>query len=136
MTGLTISRFAAAAGVGVETVRFYQRRGLLTVPERRGSGYREYSQADQRRLAFICRARTLGFTLSEIADLLGPAQTGLCGDILAAARAKLDQTHQQLAELAQLRGRLQQLVRVCQDGDGQDCLALRLGEPASAAVMA
>jgi DNA-binding transcriptional MerR regulator len=106
MAGLTISRFAAAAGVGVETVRFYQRRGLLAVPERQGSGYREYSEADQRRLAFICRARELGFTLSEIGDLLGPAETGFTDDILQAARAKLDQTQQQLTELVRLRCRL------------------------------
>lgn len=66
MDGLTIGKFAAAEGVGVETVRFYQRRGLLALPERRGSGYREYSEADQWRLAFIRRARRLGFTLGEI----------------------------------------------------------------------
>jgi MerR family mercuric resistance operon transcriptional regulator len=130
MAGLTISRFAAAGGVGVETVRFYQRRGLLTVPERQGPGYRQYSEADQRRLAFICRARELGFTLAEIADLLGPAETGFTGDILQAARVKLDQTHRQLTELTLLCGRLQRLVRVCEDGNGEDCLALRLGQPA------
>jgi|ERR1700677_1123982 MerR HTH family regulatory protein len=104
MAGLTISRFAATAGVGVETVRFYQRRGLLAVPERQGSGYREYSEADQRRLAFICGA-------------------------------KLDQTQQQLTELVLLRCRLQRLVRVCADGAGEDCLALRLGEPVPAVEM-
>jgi MerR family mercuric resistance operon transcriptional regulator len=135
MAGLTISKFAAAGGVGVETVRFYQRRGLLTVPERQGPGYRQYSEADQRRLAFICRARELGFTLAEIGDLLGPAETGFTADILQAARVKLDQTHQQLAELALLRGRLQRLVRVCEDGNGADCLALRLGQPAQAAQL-
>jgi DNA-binding transcriptional MerR regulator len=135
MAGLTISRFAAAEGVGIETVRFYQRRGLLAVPERQGSGYREYSEADQRRLAFIRRARELGFTLSEISDLLGPAETGFTGDILQAARAKLDQTQKQLTELVQLRCRLHRLVRVCEDGDGEDCLALRLGQPVPAAGM-
>jgi DNA-binding transcriptional MerR regulator len=57
MAGLTIGKFAAAEGVGVETVRFNQRRGLLTVPEPERRGYREYSDADQRRLAFILRAR-------------------------------------------------------------------------------
>jgi DNA-binding transcriptional MerR regulator len=129
MAGLTISRFAAAGGVGVETVRFYQRRGLLGVPERQGPGYREYSEADQQRLAFIGRARELGFTLSEIGDLLGPAETGFTGDILQAARAKLDQTQKQLTELARLRCRLHQLVRVCEDGNGEDCLALRLAQP-------
>jgi DNA-binding transcriptional MerR regulator len=85
MAGLTISRFAAAGGVGVETVRFYQRRGLLGVPERQGPGYREYSEADQQRLAFIGRARELGFTLSEIGDLLGPAETGFTGDRIRGA---------------------------------------------------
>jgi DNA-binding transcriptional MerR regulator len=133
MAGLTISRFAAAGGVGVETVRFYQRRGLLGVPERQGPGYREYSEADQQRLAFIGRARELGFTLSEIGDLLGPAETGFTGDILQAARAKLDQTQKQLTELARLRCRLHQLVRVCEDGNGEDCLALRLAQPVPAA---
>jgi DNA-binding transcriptional MerR regulator len=135
MAGLTIRRFAAAGGVGVETVRFYQRRGLLAVPERQGTGYREYSEADQRRLAFVCRARELGFTLSEIGDLLGPAEAGFTGDILQAARAKLDQTHKQLTELALLRGRLHQLVRACEDGNGEDCLALRLGQPVQTARM-
>lgn len=135
MSGLTIGRFAAAGGVGVETVRFYQRRGLLGVPERRGTGYREYSEADQRRLAFIGRARELGFTLNEIGDLLGPAEGGFTGDILEAARAKLDQTQKQFAELVQLRCRLNRLVQVCADGDGEDCLALRLGQPVPAAGM-
>jgi DNA-binding transcriptional MerR regulator len=129
MAGLTISKFAAAEGVGVETVRFYQRRGLLAVPERQGPGYREYSEADQRRLAFILRARQLGFTLSEIADLLGPAETGFTDDIVRAATAKLGQTEKQLAELVMLRCRLRRLIQVCEQGDGQDCLALRLGQP-------
>lgn len=71
MGGMTIGKLAAAEGVGVETVRFYQRRGLLGQPERRGSGYREYSDADRERLVFIRRARRLGFTLGEIAELLG-----------------------------------------------------------------
>jgi len=65
MAGLTIGKFAAAEGVGVETVRFYHRRGLLALPERQGSGYREYSEADRWRLAFIRRASRLGFTLGE-----------------------------------------------------------------------
>jgi DNA-binding transcriptional MerR regulator len=126
MAGLTIGKLAAAEGIGVETARFYQRSGLLALPDRQGSGYREYSEADQRRLTFIRRARQLGFTLSEIRDLLGPAETG---DIVRAATAKLDQTEKQIAELTFLRCRLRLLVQVCEDGDGEDCLALRLGHP-------
>ena len=100
MAGLTIGKFAAAHGVGVETVRFYQRRGLLPRPERRaGGGYREYTEADQGRLAFIRRARRLGFTLEEIADLLGPAEARSTDDIAAAAEAKLAAVDDQVREL-------------------------------------
>ncbi len=74
MAGLTIGKFAAAEAVSVETVRFYHRRGPLALPERQGSGYREYSDADRWRLAFIRRVRRLRFTLGEIRDLLGPAE--------------------------------------------------------------
>jgi DNA-binding transcriptional MerR regulator len=128
MAGLTIGKFAAAHGVGVETVRFYQRRGLLPLPERRSGGYREYTEADQGRLAFIRRARRLGFTLEEIADLLGPAEARSTDDIAAAAEAKLAAVDDQVRELMQLRCRLRRLVQVCEHGSGDDCLALHLGE--------
>ncbi|HTX84748.1 MAG TPA: MerR family transcriptional regulator [Streptosporangiaceae bacterium] len=126
MTGMTIGKLAAAEGVSVETVRFYQRRGLLAKPERRGSGYREYSDADRSRLVFIRRARQFGFTLGEIAELLGPAQAQSTGEIAAAAQAKLAAIDEQIRELMQQRCRLRQLVRVCDHGDGRQCAALRL----------
>ncbi len=128
MAGLTIGKFAAAHGVGVETVRFYQRRGLLPLPERRSGGYREYTEADQGRLAFIRRARRLGFTLEEIADLVGPAEARSTDDIAAAAEAKLAAVDDQVRELMRLRCRLRRLVQVCEHGSGDDCLALHLGE--------
>ncbi|HUJ07603.1 MAG TPA: MerR family transcriptional regulator [Streptosporangiaceae bacterium] len=134
MAGLTIGKFAAAQGVSVETVRFYQRRGLLARPERSG-GYRRYSDADQWRLAFIRRARTLGFTLTEIADLLGPAEARSTADITRAAEAKLAAITDQIAELAAVQCRLRRLVRVCAGGNQDDCVALHLGEPESAAVI-
>ncbi len=130
MTGMTIGKLAAAEGVGVETVRFYQRRGLLATPERRSSGYREYSEADRWRLVFIRRARQLGFTLGEIAELLGPAEAQSTEEIAAAAQVKLEAVDAQVRELVQLRCRLRQLVRVCEHGDGQQCAALLLSEPA------
>jgi MerR family transcriptional regulator, copper efflux regulator len=126
MAGLTIGKFAAAEGVGVETVRFYQRQGLLALPERQGSGYREYSEADRSRLAFIRRARALGFTLGEIRELLGPAEARSTGDVVRAAEARLEAVDRQLGELARLRCRLRQLVHVCEHGSGDDCVALRL----------
>ena len=126
MSGLTIGKLAAAEGVSVETIRFYQRKGLLARPERGGSGFREYAEADQWRLAFIRRARMLGFTLSEIADLLGPAEARSAQDISAAAEAKLAAVGGQIAELNALACRLRRLVRVCAHGSREDCVALHL----------
>jgi DNA-binding transcriptional MerR regulator len=128
MGGLTIGKLAAAEGVGVETVRFYQRRGLLSQPERRGSGYREYSQEDRERLVFIRRAQQLGFTLGEIAELLGPAQARSTAEIASAAQAKLAAIDEQVRQLELRRCRLRRLLHVCEHGDGTDCATLHLGE--------
>jgi DNA-binding transcriptional MerR regulator len=129
MTGLTIGKLAAAEGVGVETIRFYQRKGLLGLPERHGSGFREYTEADQWRLAFIRRARMLGFTLTEIRDLLGPAEARSVQDVTAAAETKLGAVTGQIAELNALACRLRRLMQVCAHGSREDCLALHLPTP-------
>ncbi len=126
MAGMTIGKLAASEGVGVETVRFYQRRGLLVEPERTGSGYREYSEEDRDRLVFIRRARKLGFTLGEIADLLGPAQQRSAAEIARAAEAKLAAIGAQITELRLQQCRLRRLVHVCEHGSGADCAALFL----------
>jgi len=125
MAGLTIGKLAAAEGVGVETVRYYQRRGLLGQPERRGSGYREYSESDRDRLVLIRRARRLGFTLAEIGDLLGPAEARSAAEIARAAEAKLAAVDGHVRELELLRCRLRRLLHVCEHGNGQDCAALQ-----------
>ena len=141
MAGMTIGKLAAEAGVGVETVRFYQRRGLLALPDRAGSGFREYSEDDRRRLAFIRRARQLGFTLGEISDLLDPGDgygsgTGQrTGDIVRAAEAKLAAIGEQIRELAQLQCRLRRLVQVCERGNSDDCMTLHLREMVSGITM-
>jgi DNA-binding transcriptional MerR regulator len=132
MGGLTISKLAAAEGVGVETVRFYQRRGLLPRPERQGTGYREYSEADRDRLVFIRRARRLGFTLAEISELVGPAEANSAAEIALAAQAKLADVDQQVRDLELLRCRLRRLLHVCEHGDGRDCASLQFPEPAAA----
>ena len=129
MAGLTIGKLAAGEGVGVETVRFYQRRGLLALPDRAGSGFREYTEDDRQRLAFIRRARQLGFSLGEIGDLLGAGGGRSTGGIIRAAEAKLVTISEQITELTLLQGRLRRLVRVCAQGDGGDCVALHVGEP-------
>ena len=125
---MTIGKLAAAEGVGVETVRFYQRRGLLAQPERRASGYRVYADADRARLVFIRRARRLGFTLGEISELLGPAEANSTTEIARAAQAKLAGIDQQVRELELRRCRLRRLLHVCEHGSGQDCAALQLGD--------
>ena len=125
---MTIGKLAAAEGVGVETVRFYQRRGLLPEPERRGRSYRQYSEADLARMVFIRRARQLGFTLTEIAELLGPAEAHSTEEIARAAAAKMAEIDDQVRELTQLRCRLRRLVHVCERGNGDDCATLSLVE--------
>ena len=127
MAGLTIGKLAQAEGVSVETVRFYQRRGLLAEPPRLGGGYREYTESDRWRLAFIRRAQRLGFTLGEISELLGPAgPTRSTDDIQRAAELKLAEVGRQVAELEELACRLRRLVRACAAGDSEGCLTLQI----------
>ena len=102
---------------------------MLARPDRAGSGFREYSEDDRRRLAFIRRARQLGFSLGEIGDLLGAGDGRSTNDIIRAAEAKLVTIGEQITELALLQGRLRQLVRVCAQGDSGDCVALDVGDP-------
>ena len=123
MRAFTIGNLAREAGVGVETVRYYERRGLLERPVRRGSGYREYSDADVARLRFIRRAKALGFTLAEIRELLPASDNGCADGVLVAARSKLAQVEADRVELDALHERLLRLVEVCADG-GDDCVTL------------
>jgi MerR family mercuric resistance operon transcriptional regulator len=112
---LTIGRLADEAGVSIDTVRFYERRGLLPEPARTAGGYRAYSADDTWRLRFILRAKELGFTLREIGDLLdGGADPAT---VRAAAAAKREALAVQQAELAVLDGRLRRLVQLCDAGD-------------------
>jgi DNA-binding transcriptional MerR regulator len=120
----TIGTLARAAGVTVETVRYYERRGLLQQPAR-GDGYRQYSDDDVDRLQFVRRAKALGFTLAEIRTLLDASTTGSAPDVLAAARAKLDRVDADVRRLRQTRDRLARLVQVCADGS-EDCVALEI----------
>jgi Hg(II)-responsive transcriptional regulator len=115
MTHLTISQLATRAGVNVETVRYYERRGLLPEPPRRASGYRQYSPADVAYLQFIQRAQRLGFSLKEIAELLALRvnSTTSCGDVKARAERKLADVEGKLQALERIQGTLQQLIDSC-----------------------
>src|SRR5690554_93003 len=92
METMRIGEFARRAGVNVQTVRYYERRGLLPEPDRQASGYREYTEANLERLQFIRRSQELGFTLSEIGDLLtlraDPQTTA--AEVKERAEAKID----------------------------------------------
>jgi DNA-binding transcriptional MerR regulator len=123
---MTIGALAHAAGVNIETVRYYERRGLLAQPARSGAGYRQYDDEALWRLQFVARAKQLGFTLSEIGELLEPDAARSTDDVINAARAKLVDVDVQIRELVATRERLERLVRTCEDGDARDCAALTI----------
>ena len=113
---LSIGALAQAAGVGVETVRFYERKGLLAEPPRTPSGYRQYPSDVVDRLRFIRRAQGLGFALREISELLDLRvdEVAACGPVEAQAREKLEQVAGKIEELRRLEMALKRLVRACQ----------------------
>jgi MerR family transcriptional regulator, copper efflux regulator len=124
---LTIGLLADDLGVSVDTVRYYERRGLLPEPLRTDAGYRSYTDEDRRTLAFILRAKEHGFTLREIADLLAHVTAGVDdapAAVRAAAAAKLDALNEQRRALDSIAARLERLLRLCDDGDAEDCASL------------
>jgi DNA-binding transcriptional MerR regulator len=121
---MTIGALARAAGVNVETVRYYERRGLLAAPLRTSSGYRQYDDEALWRLQFVARAKRLGFTLAEITDLLQNDGARGVDDVLDAARSKLVALDKRRQALDAQRARLERLVRTCEDGADADCTSL------------
>jgi Hg(II)-responsive transcriptional regulator len=114
MDPLTTGRLAAAAGVRIDTVRFYERAGLLKKPQRTAAGYRLYVEADAARLRFIRRAKALGFSLDEITELLRLNDGGgRRGAVRALAERRLAEIEQKLVELSRMRETLRQLVHQC-----------------------
>jgi MerR family copper efflux transcriptional regulator len=132
-TSLTIGRIAQSAGVAIDTIRFYEREGLLPEPKRRPSGYREYDQGAVSRLRFIRRAKDLGFTLEEIRELLALSADrhgGVVG-VKERAAARLQAIDDRIAELQRVRDGLSELVEACPGhGAPEDCPILKaLAEP-------
>ena len=121
---LTIGKIAAQAGVNVETVRYYERRGLLPEPPRTESGYRLYGPESVTRLRFIKRAQELGFTLHEIADLLAlrvDAET-TCEDVRRRAERKVAEIHHKISALQSIQTALETMIASCQrDGPQGEC---------------
>jgi Hg(II)-responsive transcriptional regulator len=112
---LTIGLVARRAGVGVETVRFYERQGLIEEPPRRLSGYREYDDAVVSRLGFIRRAKDLGFTLKEIKDLLSLRRDAStpATDVKRRAEAKIADIESKIRSLQKMKKALTKLTLAC-----------------------
>ena len=119
---LSIGELADATGVGVETIRFYERRGLMAQPRKPASGYWRYPAATARRLRFIKRAQGLGFTLDEIGGLLALDEAQACGETRPLAERKLELIEHKLADLNAMRDALARLMRECApDGGAARC---------------
>ena len=118
----TIGQLAKKVGVNIQTVRYYERRRLLTPTGRKPSGYRLYGDDLVRRLRFIKNAQALGFTLREIAELLNlrVSSTARCGDVQRRAQAKLLQVEEKIRDLQALASPLKGLIRACRAGQPTD----------------
>lgn len=115
---LPIGAFAAASGVNVETIRFYQRKGLLPRPRRAYGSIRRYGAADVARVKFVKSAQLLGFSLQEIADLLALEDGTRCAEARVAAEQKLEDVRAKLEDLRRIESVLAQLVDRCGSARG------------------
>ena len=133
MAMLTIGKLAEAGGVGVETVRYYQRRGLLDTPERPagygGGSVRRYSDEDVRRLKFIRAAQGAGFTLEQIQELLSLDATDDRARAQSLARQRIEALNSRIAELVAAREALARLANSCASGAAGPCPILKAFDP-------
>lgn len=130
---LTIGALAQRTGVTAETIRYYERVGVLPRPARgvagqTHGGYRRYGPGDIERLSFVRRARDLGFSVQDVRELLSLAEdpTRPCGEVDALARLHLAQVEARIAQLSALRAQLEQVINGCRGGLAMaDCRILR-----------
>jgi MerR family transcriptional regulator, copper efflux regulator len=124
MEGLKVGEVAGRAGVNLQTVRYYERRGLLPRPPRTASNYRAYPRDAVRRVRFIKRAQELGFTLEEIKELLSLRAThrARCGDVRARAESKVKDIDGRIRTLEAMRAALNRLIEECSsEGSVTEC---------------
>jgi MerR family mercuric resistance operon transcriptional regulator len=129
--GLSIGRVARASGVHLETIRYYERIGLIPAPGRTEGGHRAYETPALRRLAFVRRARELGFSIEEIRALLGLAEPGqrACEEVRIVAEAHLKDVRAKIADLSRLQTILAETVGRCgKEGPAPSCPVLELLE--------
>jgi MerR family mercuric resistance operon transcriptional regulator len=135
MKALTIGQLADRAGVGIETVRFYERQGLLEEPNRKDSGYRQYEENVVARLRFIKGAKELGFSLKEIKELLAlrvdPNTT--CAEVRSKAEAKITDIEEKIQTLQRMKNALVNVTKQCGGrGPTSECPILEAMEPQEA----
>lgn len=131
MTTLTIGQLAKRARVSIETIRFYERQGLMEPAARRASGYRQYPPLAVRRLRFIKRAQELGFSLREIKELLALRlhPRANCAAVRKRAEGKIAEIESRIADLGRMQGALHGLARACAGkGSTPDCPILEAFE--------
>jgi MerR family mercuric resistance operon transcriptional regulator len=121
--GVTIGTLSAATGVHVETIRYYERIGILPAPPRSAAGRRLYEGGHVSRLRFVRKARSLGFTLEEVRHLLELADDGprSCGNVQALARDHLARVRAKIADLRRMEATLVDISRRCGEGALADC---------------
>jgi Hg(II)-responsive transcriptional regulator len=115
MESLTIGKLAKKADVNIETIRYYERRGLMPIPNRRDSGYRQYSDEMVKRIQFIKHAKGLGFSLKEINELLSlrlDAKTP-CSEVKRRAEAKMSDIEEKITTLKKMKKALVKLTKAC-----------------------
>jgi len=119
LVDMTIGKLAKAAGVGVETIRFYERKGLIKKPQRKAGGFRHYSTEEAFRIKFIKRAQELGFTLKEVKDLLElQSKRKITGaEVRAKADQKIKDIKKKISDLKRMETSLVELCRVCGEGE-------------------
>jgi len=112
----TISRLAKELGINIETIRFYERKGLIQQPLKPTTGYRHYPNETVNRIHFIKRAQELGFTLDEIVHLLS-LEDSPCNEIQALANNKLEKVQAKILDLRRLENALEALLSQCHEND-------------------
>lgn len=112
----TISRLAKELGINIETIRFYERKGLIQQPPKPTTGYRHYPSETVNRIHFIKRAQELGFTLDEIVHLLS-LEDSPCNEIQALANNKLEKVQAKILDLRRLENALEALLSQCHEND-------------------
>ena len=118
---LTIPGVAREAGIGVETVRYYERRGLIRQPEKRSGAYRRYGSEHLQRIRFVKRAQELGFTLEEIEALLGLQDGANRAQVRRVASARREQIRAKMADLRRIDRVLTHLLAECEAGKTPHC---------------